>query len=151
MFPRIQPVLLVVSGVLLLGGCKKDEPEPQTIPVGSAAASNTPVASDPPPAVSAAPAVTADPAAAATPAPAATEAPATTPRVGGASIQSCCAALSGIASSGRSADSKAKALTASRLCSGLDARVKKGEVTRASAMATIKGTLGSVAAPAECK
>ncbi|AKT37361.1 hypothetical protein [Chondromyces crocatus] len=153
MLPRVQPLCLLLGGLVLLSACKKDEPEPQTIPL-SAGGSAAPVAADPAPEatanVAADTAATADALAVPPPAETAT-APATPVRTGGASIEGCCAALRAIGSSGRPADVKTKANTAAKLCNGLNTRVKSGEVTRSSAMVTIKGTLGPVAAPAECK
>ena len=51
----------------------------------------------------------------------------------------------------RKAEAKAKAGTAYKLCNGLAKRVKEGEVAKATAIATIKATLGDVTAPPECK
>lgn len=154
MIPRALLLPLLAVGLLSLGACKDKEPEPQTIPVSSAAPPTAPVAADQAP--SAAPAAPAGSEAAAAPtAPAPADTPATPQptgqKGGGASIDACCAGLMAINASGRSADAKAKAGTAHKICLGLAKRVKEGEVAKPTAIATIKATLGDVTAPAECK
>lgn len=155
MIPRALLLPLLAGGLLSLGACKDKEPEPQTIPVSSAAPPAAPVAADQAP--SAAPAAPAGSEAAAAPAPtpSATDAAATPQTTGvkggGASIDACCAGLLAINASGRSPESKSKAGTAHKLCLGLAKRVKEGQVTRAQALGTIRATLGDVTAPGECK
>lgn len=152
MIPRALLLPLLAVGLLSLSACKDKEPDPQTIPVSSAAPPTAPVAADQAP--TGAPAAPAGSEAAVAPPPA-TDTPATPQptgqKGGGASIDACCAGLLAINASGRSPESKAKAGTAHKLCLGLAKRVKDGEVSKAQAIGTIRATLGDVTAPGECK
>lgn len=155
---RRASLLLLAVGLLASGACKKEESEPQTVPLPSAAPPATQVAADPvPPADTAAPGGTASAAAPADTPPADTAAVAPTAPQGGPakgsgpSIDACCSALAKMAVlSGKSQESKNRAGTAGQLCRGLAQKVKDGQVTKATAMATIKGTLRDVSAPPEC-
>ena len=151
MIRRASALLLVVtSGLLLTSACKKEE-EPQAIPVPSAA-SAAPMAADTTAPTAAAPTTTA----AATPPPnqGANAQPGTPTKqstAAGESIEGCCAALSAMSLlSGKSAESKAKAATSSKICYGIAKHVKDGKTSKAAAMAQIKSSLGGVVPPSEC-
>lgn len=149
-------VVRVLLGCLILGsvvvtGCKKDEEEPASVPIPSAATAT--VAADPAPAPTEAP--SADPSAAATDAPAATAAaqPAVTAPVAkkGESIDACCSALRAVQKSGKTAIAKSRAAAAAGVCPGVAKLVKDGTVSRSAGLAQIRTSLAGFDAPAECR
>lgn len=137
---------MIACGALFFAGCKKEEAEPQAVPLPSAPAPVKAVAEAQPaqPAQEASAAV-APPAQPVAPPP--TEAP---KPVAQASIDGCCSALAGIGKSGLPAAVKSKAAVASATCASIAKLVKEGKTSRASALAQINATMGG-AAPAECK
>lgn len=134
----VVPVLAMLA-ICAVAGCKKEE-EPQAIPVPSASAP-APVA----PADSAAADATAAATASAAPTP-----PAATAPVQHASIDACCNALAAIQHSGRDAATKKKASQAARVCPGIAARVKSGQVARSSALVQVLSAMTGASIPAEC-
>jgi len=152
--PRAGSALLLLAfGALLLSGCKKDEEAPQAVPIPSAASAPAAVKEDPKPAQTAGGSAagtvgSGTPDAVPPPPPPAETAPAKpAPQ---ASIDGCCAALSGIGKSGLPAATKAKAAAAAAVCAGSAKLVKEGKVSRSSALAQIGASMGGQA-PAECK
>ena len=151
-------VVRVLLGCLILGsvvvtGCKKDEEEPASVPIPSAATAT--VAADPAPAPTEAP--SADPSAAATDAPGATAAAqpagtATAPVAKkGESIDACCSALRAVQKSGKTAIAKSRAAAAAGVCPGVAKLVKDGTVSRSAGLAQIRTSLAGFDAPAECR
>lgn len=147
---------LGLIGLVVVGGCKGKEEEPQIIPMPTSSAAGS-VKADPGPSGSAAPAAGDTASATGSAAPATTQSAAPTPPTTpvtptgprGESIDGCCSALAAYKSSGRPADVKAKAATAATICSGIAKRVKDGQVSRSSAMTTIKAQIAGLSVP-EC-
>lgn len=133
-------VVLLVCGSLVFAACKKSE-DPAPVPVPSGAAAPTPVGNDAPPASGAAASATAAPTAVA---------PVVAAPVNAQPIDGCCSALAAVSKSGRSADTKGKAATASKICSGIAPLVKAGKTSRASALTTIRSQMSGAELPAEC-
>jgi hypothetical protein len=135
----VVPVVALLS-LAALAGCKKD-PEPEAIPVPSAAAP-----------ASVAPAESAAPTAAASGSEAAptTPPPANTAPVVHASIDACCSALAAIQKSGKDAATKKKASQASRVCPGIAARVKSGQVSRSAALTQVLSAMTGATIPSAC-
>jgi hypothetical protein len=145
-------IFLFVLGTASLAGCGKQETEAVSvnIPLPSAAKvpADVPANSAAPPASAAA----APASAAAAPASAsAVPAPLTAlPTGGGASIDGCCAALSAVKKSGKTAAVKAKAATAASVCPGIAKLVKEGKTSRSGALTQIKSALVGTTPPPEC-
>lgn len=149
-------LLALALGALALAGCNKKEDAPQAVPVPSAP---EPVKATPDPQPTTIPTPAAAPTTvtgSATEAPAGTASAAAAPTTdapkptgGGASIDSCCSALSAIKSSGLPATVKSKAAQAATTCAGISKLVKEGKTSRASALAQIRATMGG-SAPSEC-
>ncbi len=133
-------VVLLVCGSLVFAACKKSE-DPAPVPVPSGAAAPTPVGNDAPPASRAAASATAAP----------TAPPVVAAPVNAQPIDGCCSALAAVGKSGRSADTKSKAATASKICSGIAPLVKAGKTSRASALTTIRSQMSGAELPAECR
>jgi hypothetical protein len=153
---RLRSAFLVLVALgALCAACKKEEAEPQVIPVSVQSA--TPVLADPVPVASAKPTASAaaEPVASAAPsaAPAAAEPPvaAEPAHGGGASIDACCKALAAVEKSGKSAEAKTKAATAARICTGIDKLVKSGKTSRSSALTQVKSGLLGTSVPPECR
>jgi hypothetical protein len=127
--------LLVAFAAAVGVGCGKKESTPAAIPIpsGDPATVTSGGTTDPP----------------ATPPPV-TPPPVATAPVSHGSIDACCAALSAIERSGKEAATKKKAAMAAKVCPGIAARVKSGQVPRAEALAQILSALAGSSAPGEC-
>jgi hypothetical protein len=131
-----RPILLALVVTLAAAsvGCGKKESTPAAIPVPSGDPATVASGGAEPPA---------------TPPPVAPP-PVVTPPVSHASIDACCSALSAIEHSGKEATTKKKAAMAAKVCPGIAARVKSGQMPRGEALAQILSALAGSGAPSEC-
>ena len=134
-------VVLLVCGSLLFAACKKSE-DPAPVPVPSGAAATSPFANYAPPASGAA---------IASAAPTAVTPPVVAAPVNAQPIDGCCSALAAVGKSGRSAETKSKAATAAKICSGIAPLVKSGRTSRPAALATIRSQMSGAELPSECR